>query len=123
MYGAIEVRSQLVYWWSPHSLVVCSQSLAALPSISFMKLYDSDGIPRSPDWFVGRADAPPPLGCPAGVTATTVQYEDDEKYVAGVARKETICDVHTPAEPAALLAFKASGNLSAWPTSTACARP
>ena len=114
----------MVCWRILTHRLVCSQSLAALPSALTgdidLKLYDSDGITRSPDWFVGRADAPPPLGCPAGVTATTVQYEDDEEYVKGVARKETICDVHTPAEPAALLAFKASGDPSAWPASPSC---
>ena len=125
VFGAIEVRGQrLVCWRILTHRLVCSQSLAALPSALtgdiHLKLNDNDGITRSPDWFVGRDDAPPPLNCPAGITATTFQYEDDEDYVAGVARKETICDVHTPAEPAALLAFKASGDPSAWPASPSC---
>ena len=85
-----------------------------------MKLEGTDGVTYSPNWFVGRDDAPPPLDCPSGTAATTVQFTDDgeldfEDYITSVARKETICDVFTPSEPAALLAFKESGDASAWP--------
>ena len=101
------------------------QSLAALPAALAgdldVKLSETDGITVSPTWFLGRDDAPPPLDCPSGTAATTVQFTrsngemDIEDYITSVARKETICDVFTPSEPASLLAFKESGDASAWP--------